>query len=107
MADFSKGIPRWMLLSLAMVVFMAVPPEMLGRGPDICLWKHLFHLTACPACGSTRALAAFFHGHLAPALAYNHNVILTGPLMIGMLVQDVARALLSPPRRHGRTVVGR
>jgi hypothetical protein len=93
MAFFSKGIDRWMVLSLAMAVFVAVPPEVLAQGPDICLWKHLFHLTACPACGSTRALAAFFHGHLAQALAYNRNVMVTGPLLIGLLLHDVIAGL--------------
>lgn len=93
MAGFCKGISRWMVLSLALGVFVAVPPEMLARGPDICLWKHLLGLAACPACGSTRALAAFFHGHLAQALAYNRNVVVTGPLLIGLLVQDAVRAL--------------
>ena len=96
MADFSKGIPRWMVLSLAMVVFVTVPPEVLARGPDICLWKHLFHLAACPACGSTRALAAFFHGHVAQALAYNRNVMVTGPLLIGLLLHDVISSLKGP-----------
>ncbi|MGO8818252.1 MAG: DUF2752 domain-containing protein [Terriglobia bacterium] len=90
MAAFSKGIPRWMVLSLAMAICAAVPPEWLARGPDLCLWKHLFHLAACPACGSTRALAAFFHGRLTQALAYNRNVIVTGPLLVGLLVQDAA-----------------
>jgi hypothetical protein len=93
MAVFSKGIARWMVLSLALVVLVAVPPEVLTQGPDICLWKHLFHLTACPACGSTRALAAFFHGNLAQALAYNRNVVVTGPLLIGMLFHDVISGL--------------
>ena len=93
MAGFCKGIPRWMALSLALGVFAALPPEVLARGPDICLWKHLFGLAACPACGSTRALAAFFHGHLAQALAYNRNVIVTGPLLIGLLIQDAVRGL--------------
>jgi hypothetical protein len=77
-----------MVLSLALAVFVTVPPEMLARGPDICLWKHLFRLAACPACGSTRALAAFFHGHAAQALAYNRNVIVTGPLLISLVVRD-------------------
>lgn len=82
-----------MVLSLGLAVLVAVPPQVLARGPDICLWKHLFHLAACPACGSTRALAAFFHGHLAEALAYNRNVLVTGPLMIGLLIHDVALSL--------------
>ena len=93
MAGFSKGIARWMVLSVALGVFVAVPPEMLARGPDICLWKHLFRLAACPACGSTRALAAFFHGHLAQALAYNRNVVVTGPLLLVLWAQDAARLL--------------
>jgi hypothetical protein len=93
MEDFSKGIARWMVLSLALVIFVAVPPEILARGPDLCLWKHLFHLTACPACGSTRALAAFFHGNLAQALAYNRNVLVTGPLLIALLLRDALFSL--------------
>ena len=78
-----------MVLSLALVVFTALPPEVLARGPDICLWKHFFGLAACPACGSTRALAAFFHGHLAQALAFNRNVMVTGPMLICLLAHDV------------------
>ena len=93
MAFFSKGIARWMVLSLAMALFVAVPPEVLAQGPDICLWKHLFHLTACPACGSTRALAAFFHGNVTQALAYNRNVVVTGPLFLLLWGQDAARLL--------------
>ena len=90
---FSNGVPRCAVLSVVLAVFVLVPPEVLGHGPDICVWKHLFHLTACPACGSTRALAAFFHGHFTQALAYNRNVLVTGPLMMIFLVQDFARLL--------------
>jgi hypothetical protein len=93
MAAFSQGIPRWMVLSLVIALCAAVPPEMLAHGPDLCLWKHLFHLATCPACGSTRALAAFFHGHFTQALAYNRNVIVTGPLLVGLLVQDAIFSL--------------
>jgi hypothetical protein len=87
-----------MVLSLALAAFVVVPPEVLAHGPDVCLWKRLFHLAACPACGSTRALAAFFHGHLAQALGYNRNVIVTGPLFIGLLLQDVFSGLIESCR---------
>ena len=93
MAGFCKGVDRWVVLSLALVFFVTVPPEALARGPELCLWKHLFHLAACHACGSTRALAAFFHGHLAQALAYNRNVVVTGPLFLLLWGQDAARLL--------------
>lgn len=107
MAAFSKGISRWVALSLALGFFMAIPPEMLARGPDICIWKHLFRLTACPACGSTRALAAFFHGHLAQALAYNRNVIVTGPLLIALLVRDALFSLRNLNSSHDSNKVSR
>jgi hypothetical protein len=93
MAIIWKGMPRWLVLSLALAFFVLVPPEVLGRGPDICVWKHLFRLTACPACGSARALAAFFHGNLLQALAYNRNVLATGPLLLLLLTQDAVRLL--------------
>jgi len=88
MALFSKGIARWVVLSAALAVFVVAPPELLARGPDLCIWKHLFRLTACPACGSTRALAAFFHGNLTQALSFNRNVVITGPMLIGLLALD-------------------
>ena len=93
MAGFSKGVSRWAVLSFALTVFVLVPPEVLAQGPDLCLWKHLFHLAACPACGSTRALATFFHGHVAQALAYNRNVVVTGPLVLILWAQDAAGLL--------------
>jgi len=98
MALFAQGIARWKVLAIAVAALAAVPPEVLARGPDVCLWKHLLHLSACPACGSTRALAAFFHGHLRQALAYNRNVVVTAPLLLGMLLSDAARAV----RNHWR-----
>jgi hypothetical protein len=86
---FAQGIPRVAVLLMALVVFCLVPPELLARGPDLCLWRHLFRIAACPACGSTRALAAFFHGHLRRALAYNRNIVVTAPGLLALLVQDL------------------
>ncbi len=86
---FSQGIPRWAVLLAAVAAFCAIPPEVLARGPDLCLWRHLFHLGACPGCGSTRALAAFFHGRLAEALAFNRNVLATAPLLLSLLGLDL------------------
>jgi hypothetical protein len=101
MAGFSKGIPRWIVLSLALAILVAVPPETLSRGPDICLWKHLFRLSACPACGSTRALTALFHGRIAQALAYNRNVLVTGPLLVSLLIRDASRIVVQIFNKNG------
>jgi hypothetical protein len=90
-AQFATRIPRLFALALALAGFCLVSPETLARGPDLCLWKHLFHLAACPACGSTRALAAFFHGQFAAAFAFNRNVVVTAPLLLGLLVRDAKR----------------
>ena len=92
MAIFCKGVNRWMVLVTAAAFFVAVPPEWLDRGPNICLWRHLLHVAACPACGTTRALAAFFHGHFVQALVYNRNVLVTGPLLVGLLLYDGVEA---------------
>ena len=88
MALFCRGVPR--LLAVAMVVagFCLLAPEALSRGPNLCLWRALFHLAACPACGSLHALAAFFHGRFGDALTYNRNVLITGPGLIALAVED-------------------
>jgi len=86
-------IPHLGLLLAVMGMLCLVPPEILARGPDLCLWRHLFHLAACPACGSTRALAAFFHGQFPQALAFNLNVLITGPGLLVLLALDALRML--------------
>ena len=92
MPKFSAGIPRAAVLLLAMATFAWVTPQTLARGPDLCLWRHLFHLSSCPACGTLRALAAFFHGHFAQALAFNRNVVITAPSVAALLAIDALRA---------------
>ncbi|HEV2424634.1 MAG TPA: DUF2752 domain-containing protein [Terriglobia bacterium] len=97
MPGFAKGVPRLAIIFCAVLGFCLIPPQLLDRGPNLCLWRHLFHLAACPSCGSTRALAAFFHGQMQQALAYNRNVVVTGPAFLAMLANDVshlARAII-------------
>lgn len=93
MAGFLTRVPRVLVLTLAVAGFALLSPEVLTRGPDLCLWRYFFHLPACPACGTTRALAAFFHGEFAQALAFNRNVVVTAPLLLALLAQDVNRLL--------------
>ncbi|HEV3279878.1 MAG TPA: DUF2752 domain-containing protein [Terriglobia bacterium] len=105
MPAFAKGIPRLAVLVGAVLGFCLIPPQLLDRGPNICLWRHLFHLAACPSCGSTRALAAFFHGQLQQALAYNRNVAITAPAFLCLLASDIsgfARTILR--RSAGRLI---
>src|SRR5215469_4553354 len=91
MPSFAKGMPRLTALLSAVVSFSLAPPQALAHGPKLCLLSLLFHAPSCPACGSTRALAAFFHGHLAQAIAFNRNVVITGPLLVALLLLDVLR----------------
>jgi hypothetical protein len=88
MALFSRGVPRLLALGVPLIGFCVLPPEALSQGPDFCLWRRLLHLAACPACGSTRALAAFFHGRFGDALAYNRNVLVTAPLLVMLAAKD-------------------
>jgi len=88
---FAMGIPRVAVLAAVLASLCLVPLDALSHGPNLCLWCHLFHLSACPACGSTRALCAFFHGQFAQALAFNRNVIVTAPALISLAVLDLVR----------------
>jgi len=90
---FSRGVPRLLALGVLLTGFSLLPPEALSRGPEVCLWRRLLHLAACPACGSTRALAAFFHGRFADALAYNRNVLVTAPLLIALTAKDACSVI--------------
>jgi len=106
MALFCRRVPRLLAVAIAVAGFCILPPEALARAPDLCLWRRLFHLAACPACGSTRALAAFFHGRLGDALAYNRNVLVTGPGLIALAAKDMFRLLMNAttlviPARRG------
>jgi len=92
---FCRRLPRAAVLLPAMAFFCLVPPEALARGPALCLWQRLLHLAACPACGSTRALAAFFHGRFRDAIAFNRNVVVTAPLLLGLLAADLFKAVRS------------
>ena len=88
MALFSHGMLRLLALGVVLTGFCVLPPEAISRGPDLCLWRRLFHLAACPASGTTRALAAFFHGRFGEALAYNRNVLITAPLLVMLTAKD-------------------
>ena len=105
------GIAQVAVLVVALALFCLLPPEAWARGPDLCLWRFLFDLSSCPACGSTRALAAFFHGQFARGLAFNGNVLITAPGLLVLLARDslcflrsVRRLLL---RRAANKKVGR
>ncbi|HUY13715.1 MAG TPA: DUF2752 domain-containing protein [Terriglobia bacterium] len=95
MEPFAKGIPRLAVLATSIAILSLLPPRALERGPDLCLWSHLFHMARCPACGSTRALSALFHGQFGQALAYNHNVLVTGPVLLLLFISDLWKLGLS------------
>jgi hypothetical protein len=101
MALFSRGVPRLFAVAFMLAGFCIVPPEALSQGPDLCLWRILLHLSECPACGSMHALAAFFHGRFSDALAYNRNVLVTGPLLLMLAATDLSR-LVSSQRGRAR-----
>jgi len=87
-ALFCRGVPRLLAVAIVVAGFCLLPPEALSRGPGLCLWRALFHLGSCPACGSLHALAAFFHGRFCNALTYNRNVLITGPGLVAVTLED-------------------
>jgi len=102
MALFCRGVPRLLAVAIVIAGFCTLSPQALSRGPNLCLWRSLFHLAACPACGSMRALAAFFHGQWGDALAYNRNVLITAPGLILLAAKDVFCLLLNALAQVGK-----
>jgi hypothetical protein len=81
------------LLLAALAVLALVPTAWFERLPSVCLNRHI--LGFCPACGSLRALVCLFHGALGPALRYNPNCLLTGPVLLLLLPASLRRATAS------------
>jgi hypothetical protein len=90
MRTFTHDVVRTALVLVALGAFCLIPLDTWVRAPDLCLWRRFFHLAACPACGSTRALVSFFHGEWLAAWKYNANVVVTAP---GLIVLGVSRCL--------------
>ncbi len=89
MPIFAARVPRLAVLVVLVTAFAVVTPETLARGPGLCLWRRLFHIAACPACGTLHALSAAYHGRLAEALRFNHNVLITAPGTLALLLLDL------------------
>ena len=86
MRTFSHDVVWAALVLLALGAFCLIPLDTWMRAPDFCLWRRFFHLAACPACGSTRALVSFFHGEWYAAWKYNVNVVVTAPGLVALVV---------------------
>ncbi|MFB3922089.1 MAG: DUF2752 domain-containing protein [Terriglobia bacterium] len=104
MPAFCQGVPRWLVLSAVAGLLALLPSEALAHGPVFCLWRNLFHLPACPACGTTRALGAFLHGDFSGAVAFNPNVMVTGPLLLALLLLDTGRMLKRISQTRAKTL---
>ena len=66
------------VIALAVTVLLLFPPAQYSFYPQCPIYE-LLHLQ-CPGCGTTRALAALLHGHLAEAMRLNALVTLPLPL---------------------------
>ncbi len=92
-----KGRPRMQVILLLgfIAALVAVPPSVVERLPSFCLNRLVFGY--CPACGSVRALVRLFHGDLTGAVHFNLNVLVTGPLLIGLLFNSLRSGLGHEP----------
>ncbi len=81
----SAPAPALFASMLAALAFLAVvlvrfPPDRYAIYP-VCPIYHYLHLQ-CPGCGTTRALAALLHGHIAEAFHLNPFTTLLLPLAL-------------------------
>jgi len=82
------------LLLAVVVTLSVVPPTFAERLPSVCLNHRLFGW--CPGCGSLRALVRLFHGDPAGAVRLNVNVLLTAPLLVLLLFENLRRGRSTP-----------
>ncbi len=89
----SGATPASRLIAIGVVcgALAIIPLPALDSLPQLCLWERLFGW--CPVHGTTHALAALLHGDLRGALAYNLNVIIIAPLLLGIAVRDLWQIL--------------
>jgi len=80
---------QWAGIIAVAVALAALPPSWFEHGPPVCLIRAA--IGVCPFCGSVRALAHFFHGHLSEAVRMNLNVIVTGPLLLYLAADALVR----------------
>jgi hypothetical protein len=79
----SSELTSWLRLALliaAPAVLVFIPFSTLATGPDLCLFKILFH-RECWGCGMTRAFWYVLHGDVRQALAMNWRVALVFPIV--------------------------
>ncbi len=97
MAWPSKNNPRALRLeallfflgiSVLFIGLALVTPAQLEELPPLCLWSRILG-RPCPACGTTRALCAFFHGEVRQAVSYNWNVLAVAPLLVWLWFQQL------------------
>jgi hypothetical protein len=105
-APRSAMIMKWPMAALA-VLFVATaagcamllrfPPTEYAFYPE-CPIHHFFGIL-CPGCGTTRALAALLHGHIAEALRFNALTTLLAPAaaLWALLSRILRRRLTQPP----------
>ncbi len=93
MKGFATRVPRLTVTIIVIATCLLISPEDLSQGPALCIWRHILATPSCPACGSSRALAAFFHGRFREALQYNFNVLVTAPTLLILLAIDTLRLL--------------
>jgi len=70
------------------VVLALMSPGQLDGLPGLCLWSRIAG-QPCPACGTLHALCSLAHGDVGQALDYNRNVLVVGPLLLVVFIQQL------------------
>lgn len=83
------------VVALAVAVLLRFPPGQYSFYPQ-CPIDRSLHLQ-CPGCGSTRAVAALLHGHIAEAMRLNALTTLLTPFAVIYAAACYRRFLRSEP----------
>ncbi len=87
--------------SVLAIVLAALGPDRVARGPRLCLISAIIR-RPCPACGMTRAAAAFLRGDVRRAIRTNPRIIPVAAIGVSVILSDARAVIIAPPRRQGR-----
>jgi hypothetical protein len=97
---FAKAAAPWGGIAALAALLRRFPPDRYNVYPRCPIYTYL--QLQCPGCGTTRALAALLHGHIAEALRFNPLTTLLLPIALLYTahhsLQQFANQQERPPR---------
>ncbi len=98
--EMNKHKLNIIIISLLPVFFYFFVKWLVTNNPhSICLFKFITG-HECWGCGMTRAFNALFGMQFSKAYEYNPRIIIVAPLMVGIWLQTLIKAIKTPKKQY-------